>query len=235
LTNATITENLLRVREQITKAAFAADRDPADIRLIAVSKTQPLAAVEAALAAGQIDFGENYAQEAVAKAEGISTPPGGPEPVWHFIGAIQSNKTRDLARCCDWIHTIDRLRIARRLNDHCPPEKQLNVCLQINVDADPNKGGISPDEAPALLAACSSLENLRLRGLMTILDPRTEPLAGYNRLRELFETLKDSAPKPWDTLSMGMSGDFEAAIHAGATHVRVGTAIFGPRRPRTAT
>ena len=206
-------------------------RDSASVHLIAVSKTKPASAIEEALAAGQIDFGENYVQEAVGKIETLA----GRDAVWHFIGAIQTNKTRDLARCFDWVHTVSRAKVARRLDDQCPPGKRLNVCLQINVDGDPNKAGVAPEAAGALLQECLPCERLALRGLMTILDPRTDPQVGYNRLRELFEELAPQIPRiresqaEWDTLSMGMSGDYLEAVAAGATYVRVGTAIFGPR------
>lgn len=225
MTNATITENLARVRERITKAAIDANRDPAGIRLIAVSKTKPAADIAEALAAGQIDFGENYVQEALPKIELLA----GSGAVWHFIGAIQTNKTRDLARHFDWIHTVEREKVARRLHDQCPAGKRLNICIQVNVDGDPNKAGLAPAQTGPLVEVCREFDNLTIRGLMTILDPRTDPKEGYNRLGDLFETLRGSAAPSWDTLSMGMSADFDAAIEAGATLLRVGTAIFGPR------
>ena len=228
-----IPENLTRVRTAITEAAKAAGRDPHAITLIAVSKTKPAADVLAALAAGQLHFGENYVQEAVAKIAEVDAGVEGRRPVWHYIGAIQSNKTKDIARAFDWVHTISREKIARRLNEQRPAGTKLSVCLQVNVDADPNKAGVAPADAAALLAGCRELERLDVRGLMTILDPETEPRDGYHRLRELFESLKPQAPGCWDTLSMGMSGDYPAAIAAGATLVRVGTAIFGARPART--
>jgi pyridoxal phosphate enzyme (YggS family) len=229
LPNTTLKRNLDSVRERMAVAAHAAGRDPEDITLIAVSKTKPASAVVEALAAGQVDFGENYLQEAQRKISEVARLAPEARPVWHFIGAVQSNKTKELARCFDWVHTVDREKVARRLSGHCPPGKRLNVCLQINVDGDPNKAGVPPDAAASLLEACAPLPNLTLRGLMTILDPRTEPRSGYNRLRELFESLARADIPTWDTLSMGMSGDFPAAIAAGATLVRVGTALFGPR------
>ncbi|HEY5646041.1 MAG TPA: YggS family pyridoxal phosphate-dependent enzyme, partial [Pseudomonadales bacterium] len=207
----------------------AAGRDPAAITLIAVSKTQPAEAVAAALAAGQVHFGENYVQEAVAKMTSIAGLRLPTEPVWHFIGAIQTNKTRDLAEHFQWVHTVDREKVARRLNDQRPDGPALNVCLQVNVDGDPNKAGVAPEAAATLLASMDGLKRLAPRGLMTILDPRTPPSEGYNRLRACFEDLAHQAPQGWDTLSMGMSGDYAAAIGAGATMVRVGTAIFGAR------
>jgi len=229
LTNHSITDNLSRVQQRINGAALACGRDPNDVKLIAVSKTKPAPAVVTALSAGQVDFGENYVQEALAKISEVARLAPGSHPIWHFIGAIQTNKTRDLARSFDWLHTIDREKVARRLNEQCPAGKRLNICLQVNVDGDPNKAGVTPEQAPVLLRACSEHANLTVRGLMTILDPRTDPQEGYNRLRELFDDLAAGAPQTWDTLSMGMSGDYPAAIAAGATLVRVGTAVFGTR------
>ena len=144
---------------------------------------------------------------------------------------LYSNKTRAIASHFDWVHTVAREKIARRLNDQRPAGAQLSICLQVNVDDDPNKAGVRPDEAAGLLDACRQLERLDVRGLMTILDPGTEPRAGYERLRVLFDELAHAAPPCWDTLSMGMSGDYRDAIAAGATHVQVGTAIFGARSP----
>jgi hypothetical protein len=160
---------------------------------------------------------------------------------WHFIGAIQSNKTRAIAEHFHWVHTVSRASIAERLSRQCPSGKTLNVTVQVNIDADPQKAGVEPGAAAALLEAIGGLANLRVRGLMTIL--RQAPGAGgpgaggptalvsYQRLAALFTELDHRAPEPWDTLSMGMSGDFRDAIAAGATHVRIGTAIFGPRTP----
>lgn len=231
----TIAENLTSVRTAITEAAAQAGRNPETITLIAVSKTKPAADVLAALAAGQQDFGENYVQEAVAKIAEVGSGTGGLRPIWHYIGAIQSNKTRDIAAAFDWVHTVSRVKIAHRLNEQRPAGPRLSVCLQVNVDADPNKAGVAPEAAAALLESCLGFERLDVRGLMTILDPETEPRDGYNRLRELFEALRARAPACWDTLSMGMSGDYPAAIAAGATQVRVGTAIFGARAPAQRT
>lgn len=233
MTNFTLAENLNRVRTEITEAEKAADRAPNSATLIAVSKTKPAQDVLTALSAGQQHFGENYVQEALAKIDLVANLlPENSEatPIWHYIGAIQTNKTRDIAGAFDWVHTVAREKVARRLNDQCPQGRRLSICLQVNVDGDPNKAGVAPEEAAGLLAACLEFANLDVRGLMTILDPDTDPADGYNRLRQLFESLKDTASPCWDTLSMGMSGDYEAAIAAGATLVRVGTAIFGPRQ-----
>ena len=228
-----IPENLDRVRRRITDAARQAGRDPGEVTLIAVSKTRPAGDVVAALAAGQTHFGENYVQEAVEKIAEVKRLAPHAAPVWHYIGAVQANKTRDLAAHFHWVHTISRQKVARRLNGQRGSGQPLNVCLQINVDGDPNKAGIPPEDAASLLADCAGFEHLALRGLMTILDPRTDPADGYQRLRECFQDLAQKAPAGWDTLSMGMSADYPAAIAAGATLVRVGSAIFGPRATQT--
>ncbi len=216
------------MRAQISAAAHAAGRDPEEITLIAVSKTQSAVAVRAAFDAGLRDFGENYLQEAVDKVAACEAMGAR----WHFIGALQSNKTRPVATNFHWVHTVDRGKIARRLASQRPSGRTLKVCLQVNVDADPNKAGVTPEKLPALLDEALGCEGLEVRGLMAILHPDTEPARGYGTLRELFEQLRGRAGPRWDALSMGMSGDFEAAIAAGATHVRVGTAIFGPRQPK---
>ena len=222
-----ISHNLHAVRERVALACRRHDRDPAEVQLIAVSKRHPAAAVRAAAAAGATHFGENYLQEARGKLAELTDLTA----CWHYIGALQANKTRPIAQLFDWVHTVERSKIARRLDDARAGHPPLNVCLQINVDADPNKGGVAPDDAEELLAACRDLSNLAVRGLMTILDPATDPEIGYRRLALLFHQLAPTAGANWDTLSMGMSGDYEAAIAAGATQLRIGTAIFGPRPP----
>lgn len=222
---AEVASNLAAVRRAIAEAAAACGRDPAGVELIAVSKTHPPALVRAAAAAGQRAFGENYPAEAAAKQDALADL----ELDWHYIGAIQSNKTRLLAARFGWVHTISRAKIARRLSEQLPAGRSINVCLQVNVDRDPNKAGVDPDAVTGLLEEVRALPGLQLRGLMTILHPSSEPLAGYRRLAELFEALRPLAPAGWNTLSMGMSGDFREAIAAGATHVRIGSAIFGPR------
>lgn len=206
-------------------AIQAAGRDPADIHLVAVSKTKPTAAIEEAYAAGLTDFGENYVQEATAKIRALAHLPLN----WHFIGAIQSNKTRSIAENFQWVHTVDRSKIARRLSDQCPPGKILDACLQVNIDLDPAKAGVLPEHAAALLDEVARLPNLRVRGLMTILESAGDPLSSYQRLAALFADLAGHGQQSWDTLSMGMSRDYPQAIMAGATHVRIGTDIFGPR------
>lgn len=223
-----IESRLARVRERIAAAAHRCGRAPDSVRLLAVSKQQPAAAVEAAIRAGQSAFGENYLQEALEKMDALA----GSAIEWHFIGPLQSNKTKPAAENFDWIHTIDRLKIARRLSDQRPAARgPLNCCLQVNVSGEPSKAGVAAEDVPALAEAVAGLGNLRLRGLMTIPAPATgleAQRAPFRRLRGLLESLR-SCGLPVDTLSMGMSADLEAAIAEGATIVRVGTAVFGER------
>lgn len=220
-----IVDNVRRVRAELDAAARAAGREPGSVRLIAVAKTQPVDRIREAAAAGCTDIGESYLQEALPKIRALADL----DLTWHFIGAIQSNKTRPIAEHFHWVHTVARPKIAERLAAHCPAGKVLNVTLQVNVDRDPAKAGVEPEAAAALLDDVQRRPNLRVRGLMTILRQDTPPLDGYRRLAGLFETLRPRARGDWDTLSMGMSGDFAEAVAAGATHVRIGTAIFGPR------
>lgn len=220
-----IAANVRSVRARIDQAAVAAGRDPGDVHLVAVSKTQPAAAVRAAAAVCS-DFAENYLQEALPKIEALADLP----LTWHFIGAIQSNKTRPIAEHFHWVHTVARARIAERLAAQCPAGRTLNVTLQVNIDGDPAKSGVAVEETRALLDAAARWPNLRVRGLMTILQRESPPRPSYERLAALFHELAPQAPACWDTLSMGMSGDFHDAVAAGATHVRVGTAIFGERQ-----
>ena len=221
---------LQSVRTRIARAAERAGRDPGSIRLLAVSKQQPVALVRAAAAAGQSEFGENYVQEGIDKIAALADVPG---LVWHFIGQLQGNKTREVAERFDWVHTVDRERIASRLSAQRPHDAApLQVLLQVRLADEPGKGGVTPAEAPALAAAVTALPQLRLRGLMCIPPPAADEEAQrrpFRQLRELMESL-DAAGHPLDTLSMGMSDDIEAAVLEGATIVRVGTAIFG-RRP----
>ncbi|WP_145007634.1 YggS family pyridoxal phosphate-dependent enzyme [Pseudomonas oryzihabitans] len=222
---STIAENSATVLERIAAASRTAGRDPATVGLLAVSKTKPAAALREAAAAGLRDFGENYLQEALDKQGELADLP----LVWHFIGPIQSNKTRAIAGHFDWVHSVDRLKIAQRLAEQRPAERgPLNICLQVNVSGEASKSGCHPDDLPALAAAVSQLPNLRLRGLMAIPEPTDDPAeqrAAFARLRTLSEALNLGL----DTLSMGMSQDLEAAIAEGATWVRVGTALFGAR------
>lgn len=224
----TITNRWHRVLTQVTEAAIEYGREPDAVTLMAVSKTFPLTAVEEAYAAGARHFGENYVQEGVEKVQQSKHS----DLVWHFIGPLQSNKTRLVAEHFAWVHTVDRLKIARRLSEQRPAEAvPLNLCIQVNISADANKAGVAPDEAPALAAAIAELPNVKLRGLMTIpamgLPP--EVLAEqFAAMRQLLDQLKISWPG-MDTLSMGMSDDMMPAIAAGSTCVRVGRGIFGPR------
>ena len=221
-------ENLFRVRSHINAAATAAGRDPTQITIVAVSKAQPPEAIRAVRALDVVDFGENYPQEALRKIEALAD-----ESVrWHFIGHLQANKTRLIAECFAWLHSLDRLQIARRLSSqrpfHAPP---LNVCLQVKLVDEPAKGGVAPAELPALADEVAALDRLKLRGLMC-LPPVTDDVAQQRRwfaqLRTLQSQLNDQG-HTLDVLSMGMSDDLEAAIAEGSTMVRVGTAIFGRR------
>lgn len=225
-----IAANLHLVRERIVTACMAADRDPAGVELLAVSKTFPADAVREALAGGQAAFGENYVQEGVAKIEALADVRT--QLVWHCIGPLQSNKTRVVAEHFDWVHSIDRLKIAERLSEQRPDAlPPLQVCLQVNVDGGANKSGVSAEEALALAQAVASLPRLRLRGLMAIPEPAADfdaQRALFLRARAVYDRIRDSGIA-LDTLSLGMSADLEAAIAAGSTMVRVGTAIFGGR------
>lgn len=225
-----IAANLHQVRSRIVTACAAADRDPAGVQLLAVSKTFPAEAVREAVAAGQTAFGENYVQEGVAKIEALADLRA--QLVWHCIGPLQSNKTRVVAEHFDWVHSIDRLKIAERLSDQRPDGlPPLQVCLQVNVDGGANKSGVSADGALALAQAVASLPRLRLRGLMAIPEPAPHfdaQRALFLRAAAVFEEIR-AAGIALDTLSLGMSADLEAAVAAGSTLVRVGTAIFGQR------
>ena len=223
-----IATQLQAVHARIAAACHAAGRDPAQVGLLAVSKTFGAEAVRAAHAAGQTAFGENYIQEAVDKMAALADLP----LQWHCIGPIQSNKTRLVAEHFHWVQTVDRLKIAQRLSEqrpvHLPP---LQVCLQVNVDGGATKSGVAPEELPALARAVTQLPRLQLRGLMCIPDPQPDDAAMravFLRARALYDELR-AAGLPLDTLSMGMSGDLEFAVAAGSTLVRVGTAIFGGR------
>jgi len=225
-----ITDHLDEVRRRVAHAATEAGRRPDDIVIVAVSKTQPAAAIRAAYDAGQRDFGENFVQEAVAKIETLDLP----DIRWHFIGHIQSNKTRDIARYFDWAHTVDRLKIARRLHEQRPHyATPLNVCIQVNLSNEPQKGGIDARALNGLAEGLRGLDRLRFRGLMTIPPANADHVA----LRAVFGQLVTleagliEQGYALDTLSMGMSGDLEIAVASGSTMVRIGTAIFGQRNP----
>lgn len=224
----TIATQLQTVRARIAAACLAVGRDPQAVRLLAVSKTFGPDAVAEAYAAGQTAFGENYIQEAVEKMAALSHLP----LEWHCIGPIQSNKTRLVAQHFAWAHTVDRLKIAQRLSEQRPPElAPLQVCIQVNVDGGPTKSGVVPNEALGLAREVAALPRLCLRGLMCIPEPAPDfeaSCAVFMRAKALFDQVNEAGLQ-LDTLSMGMTADLEAAIHAGSTLVRVGTAIFGGR------
>jgi PLP dependent protein len=218
---ATIAENLQAVRTRIAGAARAAGRDPATVTLLAVSKTHSAARIREAAAAGQRAFGENYVQDALAKIDAL------PELEWHLVGPLQSNKTRLAAERFAWVHSLANERIARRLSEQRPPAlAPLNVLIQVNVSGEATKAGVAPAAAAALAKAVCSLKNLRLRGLMAIPEPGA-PRTRFHEVSDLYQSLKGEFG--FDSLSMGMSDDLEAAIAEGATLVRIGTAIFGAR------
>jgi pyridoxal phosphate enzyme (YggS family) len=221
---------LVRTRERIRAAALASGRDPGTVTLLAVSKGHSAEMIRSAHALGQRHFGESYLKEALAKMDVLSDL----EITWHFIGRLQGNKTREVATHFDWVHTIDRERVARRLDEQRPHyAAPLDVCIQINLDAEPAKGGTTLDAMADLAAVIERLPRLRLRGLMCIpreRDAFDAQRAAFERLTEALRSLVDLG-HPVDTLSMGMSADLEAAIAAGATTVRVGTAVFGERGP----
>ena len=224
-----VTENLTLISDLLRESAIAAGRDPAAVKLLAVSKKQPLAKIREAHAAGQRDFGENYVQEGLDKIEALA----GLGLTWHFIGHLQSNKTRVVAENFDWVHTIDKLKTAGRLSEqrpeHMPP---LNVCVQVNVDGEASKQGVAPEAVPELAAACAELPRITLRGLMclpAVRDGFEEQRVPFAALRRLARELQHDGVDT-DTLSMGMTADYRAAIFEGATIVRIGTALFGERR-----
>ncbi len=227
---ASIAVKLQQVSERIASACAAAQRPVQSVTLLAVSKTFAAEAVREAQAAGQCAFGENYVQEALTKIGALADLRDRIE--WHLIGPLQSNKTREVAASFDWVHSIDRLKIAERLSTQRPVNlPPLQVCLQVNVGGEASKSGVAPAEVPALAHAVVALPGLRLRGLMSIPEPAADFAAQrlpHLRLRELFDALRRDG-LALDTLSMGMSADLEAAVTEGATIVRVGTAIFGAR------
>ena len=227
---AEIIENLVGVRERISTCCHACGRDPEGVTLLAVSKTRPAQDLRSAYGAGQRHFGENYLQEALAKQEEVSDL----DIEWHFIGPLQSNKTRAVAEHFHWVHSVERLKIAQRLSAQRPADlPPLNLCLQVNIDGEASKSGVAPSEVEALAHAVAELPNIRLRGLMAIPAPQEEAAAQrrpFAAMAELLQRLRAQLPdQPLDTLSMGMSGDMEVAIECGATMVRIGTDIFGAR------
>jgi len=227
-----IAGNLQAVEATITDAVKASERARNDVQLLAVSKTFPAQAVLDAMAAGQLAFGENYLQEALDKIASVAQAQPDAAVEWHFIGPIQSNKTRPIAASFAWVHTVERLKIAQRLSEQRPPELgPLNICLQVNISGEASKSGASPEELAGLAREVAQLPNLRLRGLMAIPEPTTDiaaQRAAFARVRALFDALRAEG-LALDTLSMGMSGDLAPAIAEGATIVRVGSAIFGKR------
>ena len=225
-------ENLHMVQQRIATQCAASGRDPRSVQLLAVSKTFALSAVLEAHQAGQQHFGENYIQEGVEKISACRARPDCGDLVWHCIGPIQSNKTRLVATHFDWVHTVDRLKIAQRLSEQRPPDMPpLQICIQVNIDGGVNKAGIAPVEVLELGRQVAALPRLRLRGLMTIPEPAPDyahALAVHQSAKNLWDQLR-AAGLEMDTLSMGMSADLEAALAAGSTMVRVGSALFGSR------
>lgn len=226
--DAALAARLAAVRARITRATAAAGRDVRSVTLLAVSKGQDVARIRQAMALGLTGFGENYVDEALPKIQALE----GSGASWHFIGRLQANKTRPVAQHFAWVHGLDRLRIAERLSAQRPHfAPPLNICVQVNVDADPGKAGVEPEAALPLARQVAQLPHLRLRGLMCMLAHEASPAAQhahFGRLRQLLDAAR-AADLPLDTLSMGMSDDMDAAIAEGATLVRIGTALFGPR------
>lgn len=227
---ATIANNLQLVRNRISQACLKVHREIGSVTLLAVSKTFPAEHVREAFNAGQKLFGENYVQEALDKIEALSDIRA--DLTWHLIGPLQSNKTRPVAEAFDWVHTVDRLKIAQRLSEqrpaHLPP---LQVCVQVNTSGEDSKSGCAPEESLALAQAVAQLPRLKLRGIMALPAPSPDPAvqhAALKQVRTLFDAWR-TAGLDIDTLSMGMSNDLEAAVEEGATMVRIGTAIFGHR------
>ena len=228
MTDAVVAQNIAKLSEKITTIAQNCGRARSDVLLLAVSKTRPAALIAEACHAGLNHMGENYLQEALTKIEALRDLP----LCWHFIGPIQSNKTRAIAGNFDWVHSVDRLKIARRLSQQRPADMApLQVCLQVNINGEDSKSGVAPEQLPALAAEINQLPALQLRGLMAIPAASTDPAEQrrvFGRVRETLRALQRRFPK-LDTLSMGMSGDMESAIVEGATILRIGTAVFGPR------
>lgn len=224
-----VTENIHTAQEQIAELEKQSGRPRGSVTLLAVSKRQPIAKIREAAAAGLRDFGENYLQEAVEKQRQLEDLP---KLIWHFIGPIQSNKTRGISENFDWVHSVDRIKIARRLSEQRPPHlKPLNICIQINLSEEDTKSGTTTIQAADLCALTDSLKNIRLRGLMAIPAPTDNTYVqreNFMALSRLFNRLKSKHPS-MDTLSMGMSNDYGPAILKGSTMIRLGTALFGQR------
>ena len=231
-----IQANLQKVRLGIKLACEKFGRDPDHVALLAVSKTKPVSMIASAIALGQIHFGENYLQDALTKIEEIKNQAKLPKPIWHYIGAIQSNKTRPIAEHFDWVHTVSSHKIAKRLSDQRPSHMQpLNILLQVNIDAEPTKSGVKPEQLLELIQTILELPGIQLRGLMAIPAPASEfelqraPFKALGDLKQQCIAELGSELQGFDQLSMGMTGDLEAAIAEGATWLRIGTAIFGER------
>ena len=229
----TVQDNLLNIKNEITEIAKKCERDPNTIQLIAVSKTKPVEQIMEAINAGQLAFGENYVQEGIEKIQYFEKNMPNNDLIWHFIGPLQSNKSKLVAEHFDWMHTIDRLKIAQRLNDQRPKDMaKLNVLIQVNISQEASKSGVKPEEVADLVKQIVTLPNLNLRGLMAIPEIENDydkQLNVFTKMQQLLQSLQKDYPF-MDTLSMGMSGDMQAAIVAGSTMVRIGTAIFGARQ-----
>ena len=227
-----IKQNINQITLQIENSVQKCGRRPDSVQLLAVSKTKPIKLLEQAISVGQRSFGENYVQEGVEKVQYFQKNHSDTPLDWHFIGPIQSNKTRPIAEHFDWVHSVDRLKIAQRLNEQRPVELgELNVLIQVNISSEQSKSGTTSDDVMALAAAINEMPNLTLRGLMSIpanVSNYDEQLAAFTQLASIQNQLRAQYPQV-DTLSMGMSGDMDAAIEAGSTMVRIGTAIFGAR------
>lgn len=229
----TVQDNLLNIKNEIKKIAKECGRDPNTIQLIAVSKTKPVEQIMEAINAGQLAFGENYVQEGIEKIQYFEKNMPNNDLIWHFIGPLQSNKSKLVAEHFDWMHTIDRFKIAQRLSDQRPNHMaKLNVLIQVNISQEASKSGVKPEEVTDLVKQIVALPNLNLRGLMAIPEIENDydkQLKVFTKMQQLLHSLQKDYPF-MDTLSMGMSGDMPAAISAGSTMVRIGTAIFGARQ-----
>ena len=229
----TVQDNLLNIKNEITEIAKKCERDPNTIQLIAVSKTKPVEQIMEAINAGQLAFGENYVQEGIEKIQYFEKNMPNNDLIWHFIGPLQSNKSKLVAEHFDWMHTIDRFKIAQRLSDQRPNHMaKLNVLIQVNISQEASKSGVKPEEVTDLVKQIVALPNLNLRGLMAIPEIENDydkQLNVFTKMQQLLHSLQKDYPF-MDTLSMGMSGDMPAAINAGSTMVRIGTAIFGARQ-----
>ncbi len=231
-----IQTSLEQVKLRMKSACEKFDRNPADVSLLAVSKTKPVSMISSAIAADQIDFGENYLQDALTKIEALNSQTAPIKPIWHYIGAIQSNKTRAIAEHFDWVHTVSSAKIAKRLSDQRPADMPpINILLQVNIDAEPTKSGVQPQQLIELILAIVKLPGIQLRGLMAIPAPAAEfesqraPFKALRILREQCAAELGEELQHFDQLSMGMTSALEAAIAEGATWLRIGTAIFGER------